>query len=50
MGAYCSIYLGLEDTHGSYETWATSFVKFEGYFDIVTDDDDDDDNGPPPTD
>mmetsp|Transcript_12922 Transcript_12922/g.13371 ORF Transcript_12922/g.13371 Transcript_12922/m.13371 type:complete len:442 (+) Transcript_12922:74-1399(+) len=43
MGAYCSIYLGLEDTHGSYNTWTTSFIKYEGIFHVEGDNDD---NGP----
>lgn len=35
MGGYCSILLGAEDTHGSYEFWRTSFIKYEGYFNDV---------------
>jgi hypothetical protein len=35
----CGQYLSFDDSHGSYETWMTSFLKFEGNF--AADDDDD---------
>jgi hypothetical protein len=36
----CLQFLSFDDSHGSYETWMTSFIKFEGNF-AATDDDDD---------
>jgi DNA-binding beta-propeller fold protein YncE len=37
---YCAQLLSFDDAHGSYSTWMTSFLKYDGYFSGGDDDDD----------